>query len=46
MYTDSGLENARNYYYVVTALDAKGNESSHSNETMALPHMTIGWADV
>ena len=46
MYTDSGLENARNYYYVVTALDAKGNESLYSNETMALPHMTIGWANV
>lgn len=46
IYTDTGLENARNYYYVVTALDAKGNESVYSNETLALPHMRIGWANL
>ena len=27
-FTDTGLRNAQNYFYVVTALDAAGNESS------------------
>jgi hypothetical protein len=45
-YTDNGLENARTYYYVVTALDAAGNESKYSNEVNALPHLTIGWANL
>ncbi|HET9915363.1 MAG TPA: alpha-amylase family glycosyl hydrolase, partial [Anaerolineales bacterium] len=45
-YTDTGLENARIYYYVVTALDPKGNESGYSNEVSALPRLTIGWANL
>ena len=45
-YTDTGLQNARTYYYVVTSLDAVGNESGYSNEVSALPHLTIGWANL
>jgi glycosidase len=45
-FTDSGLRNARTYYYVVRALDAAGNESAPSNEVSALPHLTIGWANL
>jgi glycosidase len=44
--TDSGLQNARTYYYVVRALDAAGNRSGPSNEVAALPHLTIGWANL
>jgi glycosidase/fibronectin type 3 domain-containing protein len=43
---DTGLQNARTYYYVVTALDSAGNESKYSNEVNALPHHTIGWANL
>ena len=45
-FTDTGLENARRYYYVVRALDAAGNESAPSNEVSALPHLMIGWANL
>jgi len=45
-YTDTGLQNARLYYYVVTSLDTKGNESEYSNEVNALPRFTIGWANL
>jgi hypothetical protein len=45
-YDDSGLQNARTYYYVVTALDAAGNESKYSNEVTALPHLNIDWANL
>jgi len=45
-YIDSGLQNARTYYYVVTALDGFGNESAYSNEVSGLPHLTIGWANL
>jgi len=45
-FTDSGLRNAQNYYYVVTALDAAGNESGFSNEAQAMPHLVIGWANL
>lgn len=45
-FTDTGLENARTYYYVITSLDAKGNESDYSNEVSALPRLTIGWANL
>jgi hypothetical protein len=45
-YTDSGLQNARTYYYVVTALDELGNESTHSNEVSGQPHLTINWANL
>jgi glycosidase len=44
-YADTGLENGRTYYYVVTALDTAGNESGYSNEASGLPHLSIGWAN-
>ena len=45
-YTDSGLQNARTYYYVVTAVDSVGNESAYSNEVTGLPQLTIDWANL
>ncbi len=45
-FTDTGLRNAQTYYYVVKALDAVGNESAPSNEVDAMPHLTIGWANL
>ncbi len=43
-YDDTTAVNGTWYYYVVTALDAAGNESVRSNEAAAMPHATIGWA--
>ncbi|HSL30718.1 MAG TPA: alpha-amylase family glycosyl hydrolase [Anaerolineales bacterium] len=45
-FTDEGLQNARPYYYVVTALDGAGNESAYSNEVSGLPQLTINWANL
>ena len=45
-YTDDTVANGRLYYYVVTAVDAAGNEGERSNEAEALPHLAIGWANV
>ena len=45
-FTDTGLSNAHTYYYIVRALDSAGNESGPSNQTSALPHLTIGWANL
>ncbi|MBL8058692.1 MAG: hypothetical protein JNK29_18455, partial [Anaerolineales bacterium] len=45
-FTDTGLQNARQYYYVVRALDAAGNESGASGEAAAMPHLVIGWANL
>ncbi|KPV50343.1 alpha-amylase, partial [Kouleothrix aurantiaca] len=45
-FNDSGLENARSYFYVVKALDSAGNESAASNEVVGLPHLTIDWANL
>jgi glycosidase len=45
-YTDTGLQNARTYFYVVHAVDNAGNESAASNEVSALPHLVIGWANL
>jgi glycosidase len=44
--TDTGLQNGRTQYFVVTALDGPGNESGWSAETSGLPHLTIGWANL
>ncbi|HSQ16343.1 MAG TPA: alpha-amylase family glycosyl hydrolase, partial [Anaerolineales bacterium] len=44
--TDVDLRNAHTYFYVVTALDAAGNESAWSIEVAALPHSNIGWANL
>lgn len=45
-FTDSGLPNAQGIFYVVTALDGIGNESVYSNEVSAMPHLSIGWANL
>ncbi len=45
-FTDTGLRNARAYYYIVKALDSAGNESAASHETSGLPHHKIGWANL
>ncbi|MCU0494544.1 MAG: alpha-amylase family glycosyl hydrolase, partial [Chloroflexaceae bacterium] len=45
-FTDTGLRNARNYFYVVKALDSRGNESTASAEIVAMPHLKIGWANL
>jgi glycosidase len=45
-YPDDMVVNGRLYYYVVTAVDAAGNESGYSNEVEALPHLIIGWANL
>lgn len=45
-FIDSTVANGQMYYYVVTALDAAGNESKRSSEVSALPHMLIEWANV
>jgi fibronectin type 3 domain-containing protein len=34
-YTDATVQNATTYYYVTTAVDASGNESTYSNEVPA-----------
>ena len=36
-YNDSGLENGKSYFYVITALDEAGNESDHSGEAEGIP---------
>jgi hypothetical protein len=45
-FTDTGLQNARTYFYIVRAVDHAGNESAASNEVSALPHLVIGWANL
>jgi hypothetical protein len=35
-YTDSSVQNGQTYYYVTTAVDASGNESSYSNDAQAI----------
>jgi glycosidase len=45
-FTDETVANGQLTYYVVTAVDAPGNESGASNEAEALPHMVIGWANL
>jgi TolB protein len=36
VYTDSSVQNATTYYYVTTAVDSTGAESSFSNEAQAI----------
>ncbi len=45
-YDDTGLINGKPYYYVVTAVDAAGNEGAFSNEVRGLPRYEIGWANL
>jgi fibronectin type 3 domain-containing protein len=40
-YTDSGLTNGTTYYYVITAIDTSGNESSSSAEVWATPYDNV-----
>ncbi len=35
-FTDSSVQNGKTYYYVVTAVDAQGAESSYSNQASAV----------
>ena len=35
-YTDSSVQNATTYFYVTTAVDSSGNESTYSNEAQAV----------
>jgi fibronectin type 3 domain-containing protein len=35
-YTDSAVQSGWTYFYVVTAVDSNGNESSYSNEATAV----------
>jgi len=35
-YTDASVQNGKTYYYVVTAVDPAGLESSYSNQASAL----------
>jgi hypothetical protein len=41
-FSDDSVTNGHLYYYVVTAVDASGNESVRSNEAQALPYAPIG----
>ncbi|MBC8075918.1 MAG: fibronectin type III domain-containing protein, partial [Chloroflexales bacterium] len=45
-FNDSGLVNGVPYYYVVTALDAAGNESARSNEVRDVPAFAFGYGAV
>jgi autotransporter-associated beta strand protein len=47
VYTDTGLINARNYYYVIYSRDdATLLISEASNEAMGMPHASIDWANL
>ena len=35
-YTDATVQNAQTYYYVTTAVDSSGNESTYSNQAQAI----------
>ena len=45
-YVDTNVVNGMTYYYVVTAVDAAGNEGKHSNEAMATPAYQIGYTRI
>lgn len=40
-YIDTGLINGVPYFYVITAIDATGNESAYSGEASGIPHDLI-----
>ena len=44
-FTVGDLENGREYFFVVRAVDEVGNASDPSNEVSAIPHVEIGWAN-
>jgi glycosidase len=46
VFTVEGLPNAKLAYFVVRAIDAAGNLGADSNEVSAIPHPTIGWANL
>jgi len=43
-YSDTGLTNGTEYYYIVRAVDGSGNESLDSNQTYAIPQLEAGSA--
>ncbi len=43
---DSSVQNGREYFYVVRAVDAAGNEGAASNEASATPSFPIGYTDI
>jgi len=46
-YTDTGLQNAVTYYYVLVSKDDTTLlESGYSNEASGMPHINIGWAEL
>lgn len=45
-FDDTPLKNGQKYYFVVTSLDDAGNESAYSAQVSAMPHLTIGWANL
>jgi glycosidase len=45
-YTVTGLRTGQPVYIVVRAVDRAGNSSDDSREVSALPHFTIGWANL
>jgi hypothetical protein len=45
-FTVDGLENGRNHFFVVRAVDAAGNEGAASGEVEGLPHLAIDWANL
>ncbi len=46
-YTDTGLQNAVTYYYVlVSKNDTTALASGYSNEASGMPHVNIGWAEL
>ena len=45
-YTATGLVNAKTVYFVVSGVDSSGNPGEYSNQVSAVPHPTIGWANL
>ncbi|MGQ9710362.1 MAG: alpha amylase N-terminal ig-like domain-containing protein [Anaerolineae bacterium] len=46
VYTDTAVVNGTWYYYRVAAVDGAGLEGEFSEEVAALPHHSIGWANL